>query len=415
MSANPGIAARSGTDNRASFLARMCRKALRHRLRGLQHGKLRVRDPLGNWSVGEDGELDAELDVFDLHFYADAVLEGSLGVAGSWSEGIWNTPDLTTLLRLMVRNMDKIDAMEGGAATVMNLVARFRHWGNRNSRNGSARNIHEHYDLGNDLFATFLDDSMTYSSGIYLTEESSLADAQFEKLDRICRKLALKPEHHVVEIGTGWGSFAIHAAKHYGCKVTTTTISEEQLKLAQQRVLDAGLQDLIELKLTDYRDLEGQYDRLVSIEMIEAVGHQYLPVYFEQCAALLKPEGSMVIQAINMPDQRYDQYLKSTDFIQAVVFPGSCCAALTAIMDAMKSHTDLKLVHLEDIGRDYARTLADWRHRFRAAINDVYDLGYSQAFARMWVYYLSYCEAGFAERYTSTTQLMFEKPRCGVA
>jgi cyclopropane-fatty-acyl-phospholipid synthase len=412
MSAQVSVADGRESRGRHSMLQRWARAAVRKQLDGMTHGQLTITDPLGQWSVGQPGELDAKLTVHDCRFYADVLLEGGLGAADAWIGGVWDTDDLTGALRLMVRNMDRIDALEGGFASLANGVARVRHWMNRNSPDGSSRNIHAHYDIGNDLFALFLDESMTYSSGIYPSEASTLAQAQYEKLDRICRKLALTAADHVVEIGTGWGSFAIHAASNYGCKVTTTTISAEQHALAVERVRKSGLDDRIEVLLCDYRELQGQFDKLVSIEMVEAVGDAFLPEYFGACSRLLKPSGSMVIQAINMPDQRYQRYLKTADFIQTTVFPGSCCPAITAMLGAVREASDLRLAHLEDIGLHYATTLRQWRERFDARESEVDALGYSPEFKRMWRYYLSYCEAGFAERYTATVQMLLEKPAC---
>lgn len=400
---------------RPHWFARWCRTRIIKQLAQLEHGCLSVTDPQGSWSVGRSGPFDAHIEVTNPAFYIDVALEGSLGAARSWMDEHWRAADLTQVLRLLVRNIDTVDAMEGGLASLANVVARTRHWLKRNSRSGSARNIHAHYDLGNELFALFLDDSMTYSSGIFSTPDASLEAAQFEKLDRICRKLELEADDHVVEIGTGWGSFAVHAARHYGCHVTTTTISHEQHALAVERIELAGLSHLIDVKLTDYRDLDGQYDKLVSIEMIEAVGHQFLPTYFSKCSDLLKPQGAMVIQAITMPDQRYAQYLRSSDFIRAMIFPGSCCPALTAVLDAVKSSTDMRLGHQEDIGPHYAKTLRLWRERFDAVLAEVRLLGYSEEFIRLWRFYLSYCEAGMEECYTGTSQLLLQKPLARLA
>jgi cyclopropane-fatty-acyl-phospholipid synthase len=399
----------SGTGWR-HWLAKRCRDLLRSRLSDLAGGELHVTDPWGNWSVGAPGEVDARLIVHDPGFYIDAVTEGSLGVADAWIGRRWDTDDLSTLLRLMVRNIETVDSMEGGTAVVANALARIHHWVRRNSKDGSTRNIRAHYDIGNDLFAHFLDSSMTYSSAIFTQKDWTLEQAQTEKLDRICRKLRICANDHVLEIGTGWGSFAIHAARHYGCKVTTTTISKEQRDLAIERIRTAGLDGRIEVQLSDYRDLDGQFDKLVSIEMIEAVGHQFLPEFFNVCAARLKHDGAMLLQAITMPDQRYAQYLKSADFIQTTVFPGSCCPALTAVLDAVREASDFRVGHLEDIGLHYARTLREWRRRFDAKAEEIEALGYRDAFRRMWQYYLCYCEAGFEERYTGTVQLLLDKP-----
>jgi cyclopropane-fatty-acyl-phospholipid synthase len=408
MSADLAVAS-NPLRRRGTGTARLARQAMRAKLKGLEHGRLTVSDPWGQWTVGA-GEQNVEIAVIDPAFYLDVALEGSLGAARAWMDRRWHTEDLTAVLRLLLRNIDLVDSMEGGVASLTGLIARGRHWLRRNSLAGSQRNIRTHYDLGNEFFALFLDESMTYSAGIFEREDTTLEEAQFAKLDLICRKLGLTAEDHVLEIGTGWGSFAIHAARHYGCRVTSTTISHEQHALALARVKAAGLNDRVTVLLTDYRDLDGCYDKLVSIEMVEAVGHAFLPMYFATCARLLRPDGVMLLQGITMPDQRYDQYLKSSDFIQEYIFPGSCCPALTAILNAVAGHTDLKVSHLEDIGLHYARTLREWRTRLDQHEAQVQALGYPERFVRMWRYYLAYCEAGFAERYTGTVQLLLEKP-----
>ncbi len=391
------------------------RNQLKKRLQGLESGRVVVRDPWGEWSVGDDRGPTADLLVADPGFYRSLVLGGEIGAARAFMDGHWQSSDLTALLQILLRNTSLLDKMEGSFAAVSGAVARLRHLLNKNTRGGSRKNIHAHYDLGNDFFALFLDPTRTYSSGIFEQPEATLEQASIAKLDRICRKLFLGPGDRVVEIGTGWGSFAIHAASRYGCHVTTTTISEEQFSYARQRVRELGLEDRVTLLKSDYRDLEGQFDKLVSIEMIEAVGHEYLPQFFAKCAELLHPHGAMLIQAITMPDQRYDQYLKGSDFIRRYIFPGSCVPSLSAMLDATRSNTDLSLAHLEDIGPHYARTLKSWRERFVQNLHAVRELGYPPEFQRMWIYYLHYCEAGFAERYLGTLQLLFQKPRCRMA
>jgi len=408
MSAESPAVARQLPRRRIS-MTRIAREAMRRRLQALTSGRLVVDDPWGCWSVGQ-GTPETSLTVTDPAFYLDVALEGGLGAARAWMDGRWHSEDLTAVLRLLLRNITLVDRMEGGSAALMGFVARIRHAMQRNSRTGSRRNIRAHYDLGNDLFALFLDESMTYSAAVYEEPGATLEQAQRAKLDRICRKLALTSKDHVLEIGTGWGSFAMHAASRYGCRVTTTTISREQHDLAVERVRAAGLEDRVTLLLEDYRNLDGQYDKLVSIEMIEAVGHDFLPRYFEACSRLLRDDGAMLLQGITMPDQRYARYLRASDFIQRYVFPGSCCPALTAVLDAVRSSTDMRVAHLEDIGLHYARTLREWRERFDAREPEVRALGYPDRFLRMWRYYLSYCEAGFAERYTGDVQLLLEKP-----
>jgi cyclopropane-fatty-acyl-phospholipid synthase len=284
------------------------------------------------------------------------------------------------------------------------------HWLNRNSQAGSRRNIEAHYDLGNEMFELFLDPTMMYSCAYYPDSKASLDQAATAKLQRICEKLQLSETDHVVEIGTGWGGFAIYAATHFGCKVTTTTISKQQYEIARQRVIAAGLEDKVTLLMEDYRDLQGAYDKLVSIEMIEAVGPQYLETYFTKCSTLLKPDGIMLIQAITIQDQFYDQAIKSVDFIQRYIFPGGFIPSVTAISNAVKNATDTRLFQMEDIGPHYATTLRDWRKNFFNNIEQIKALGYSDQFIAMWEFYLCYCEGGFLERTLGTSHLVFVKP-----
>ncbi len=388
------------------------RAQIRKRLEGLKSGRIEVTDAWGEWSAGENTELAADLLVAHPGFYRTLALGGELGAARAYMDGHWQSSRLTDLFRILLRNTELVDSMEGSFALVAGAVSRLRHLLNRNTRGGSRKNIHAHYDLGNDFFALFLDPTRTYSCGIFEQPVATLEQASIAKLDRICRKLSLQPDDSVVEIGTGWGSFAIHAASRYGCRVTTTTISEQQFEYAKAQVRALGLEDRVTLLRQDYRDLKGKFDKLVSIEMIEAVGHEYLPQFFGKCSQLLRPDGAMLIQAITMPDQRYAQYLKSSDFIRRYIFPGSCVPSLSAMTDAVRQATDLSLAHLEDIGPHYATTLKCWRERFVQNLDSVRELGYPSEFQRMWLYYLHYCEAGFAERYLGTLQLLLQKPRC---
>jgi len=392
--------------------AYLARTLVRKRLGGLSGGLLSVRDSWGEWHAGDNSSTSVTLLVLDPGVYVSLVTGGSLGVARAFMDGRWECNDLTALLRLFIRNMSVVDGVETGLAKFSNLFARFQHRLRANSRVGSRRNIHEHYDLGNAFFSLFLDETMTYSAGIFENDSSTLHDASVAKLDRICRKLDIGPDDHVMEIGSGWGSFALHAASNYGCRVTTTTISKDQFQFASQRIAQAGLSDRIEILLEDYRSLSGRYDKLVSIEMVEAVGNEFLAGYFKKCSELLKDDGAMLLQAITMPDQRYAQYLRSSDFIRRYIFPGSCVPSIGALIDAMGSDSDLKAVHMEDIGPHYATTLRHWRKRFSECLDDVNELGYPQRFARMWEYYLCYCEAGFAERYLGDVQMLLHKPGC---
>ncbi|KPQ30117.1 MAG: cyclopropane-fatty-acyl-phospholipid synthase [Marinobacter excellens HL-55] len=395
------------------LVSRISRKLVCHQLSQLGHGRLVVREAGFEDHVfgdGNDAHPAAELIIHDHTTWRDLVTGGSVGAAESYVAGDWSTPDLTALLRFFTRNIDTMNTFEDKFSWVSKPALKGLHWLNRNTPEGSRKNISAHYDLGNDLFELFLDPTMMYSSAIYPREDATLEEAAVHKLDTICRKLELKPTDRVVEIGTGWGGFAIHAAKHYGCHVTTTTISKEQLELAKERVKAEGLDDQITLLFDDYRDLEGQFDKLVSIEMIEAVGPQFLDSYLSQISALLKPDGLALIQAINMPEQRYKRALKNVDFIQRFIFPGSFIPSFGAILNSMRRESDLVLTHSEDFGFHYARTLRDWCDRFMANRDTLTKQGYDEAFQRLWHFYFAYCEAGFSERAIGVAHLVMAKP-----
>jgi cyclopropane-fatty-acyl-phospholipid synthase len=390
----------------------MARRAVHSRLAGLTEGRILIREGDRHDAFGEfPTALAATIDVRDPRFYRRVVLGGGLGAAESFMDGDWAADDLTTVLRIFARNRETQSKVDGGWAKLLAPFRRLAHLFNRNSKRGSRKNIHAHYDLGNDLFALFLDETMTYSSGIFPHPRATMREASEEKLDRICRKLELAPDDHVLEIGTGWGSFAIHAAGRYGCRVTTTTISKEQHGLATQRIEAAGLSDRVEVLLTDYRDLTGTYDKLVSIEMIEAVGHEYLDDYFGKIGELIGDEGVAVLQAITMPDRGYEDYLKRVDFIQKYVFPGSCLTSVGSMVASSSRTTTLQPVHLEDLTPHYAETLRRWRERFFRNVEAVKARGYPERFVRLWDYYLRYCEAGFEERHCGVLQIVFAGPR----
>lgn len=398
---------------RLPLLSRMARQLVFKQLSGLGQGTLVVREKGFDDQVFGDGDPrhpQAELTVHKHSTWRDMVTGGGIGAAEAFVAGDWDSPDLTALLRFFSRNLDTMNAFEDRFSWISKPALKALHWLNRNTPEGSRKNISAHYDLGNDLFEQFLDPTMMYSSAIYPSEDATLDEAAVYKLDVICRKLDLQPEDKVVEIGTGWGGFAIHAAKHYGCHVTTTTISKEQLELARERVKAEGLEDRITLLFDDYRDLNGQFDKLVSIEMIEAVGPQFLESYLQQIGALLKPEGLALIQAINIPEQRYARALKNVDFIQRFIFPGSFIPSFGAILNAMRTGSDLVLSQTEDFGFHYARTLNDWCVRFMANRNELEQLGYDQAFQRLWRFYFAYCEAGFSERAIGVAHLLLAKP-----
>jgi cyclopropane-fatty-acyl-phospholipid synthase len=396
-------------------LAGLGRRALLKQLQGLRLGQLRVVDSAGEHVYGRatpEFDVAVTLEVLDPQFWADAAFGGTVGAGESYIHGHWRASNLTDLVRLMVRNREVMNAMEGGFAFATAPLRRVLHWANRNSRDGSRKNIAAHYDLGNELFRLMLDETMAYSCAIYPRAGATLHEAQLAKFDAICGKLDLKPGEHLVEIGTGWGGLAVHAAKHYGVRVTTTTISREQHAWASEWVQREGLADRVTLLLEDYRDLRGTYDKLVSVEMIEAVGHQYLDTYLATCSRLLAPHGAALIQAITLQDQYYEDALKNVDFIQRCVFPGSFIPSVTAIVGAARRATDLKLFHLEDIGPHYATTLRHWRERFFARLPEVRALGYPEEFVRLWEFYLCYCEGGFLERQLGDVHLLFTKPAC---
>ena len=391
----------------------MAERAVRARLASLVHGVVTVVDGTDQRSYGKRTvrcPLAVTLRVHDPRFWSELAFGGSIGAGEAYMLGYWSTDGLTDLVRILLQNREVLDGMETGLARLTAPLQKTLHWLNRNTRSGSQRNIAAHYDLGNDFFRLFLDPTLMYSCAIFDRPGMTLEQAQLARLDRICRKLDLGPEDHLLEIGTGWGAMAIHAARHYGCRVTTTTISRQQHDLARERIAEAGLEDRIDLLLEDYRDLDGSYDKLVSIEMIEAVGHQFYDTYFEQCGRLLADDGLMLLQAITIADQRYDAARRSVDFIQRHVFPGSTIPSVTAMLDSITRSSDLRLAHLEDIGPHYATTLRMWRENFFANLQAVRDLGYPEEFVRMWEFYLCYCEGGFRERDIGAVQMLLARP-----
>lgn len=402
-----------GSKKPVRWIDKICRPLLFSRLRKIEFGQVKIIDHCGEQLFGnteQSSELTVEINVKDQRFYSDIALGGTVAAGEAYMQGYWSCNNLTGLVRIMLRNREVMDQVEGGFSLFKAPILRLMHWLNRNSQAGSRRNIEAHYDLGNEMFELFLDPTMMYSCAYYPDSKASLDQAATAKLQRICEKLQLSETDHVVEIGTGWGGFAIYAATHFGCKVTTTTISKQQYEIARQRVIAAGLEDKVTLLMEDYRDLQGAYDKLVSIEMIEAVGPQYLETYFTKCSTLLKPDGIMLIQAITIQDQFYDQAIKSVDFIQRYIFPGGFIPSVTAISNAVKNATDTRLFQMEDIGPHYATTLRDWRKNFFNNIEQIKALGYSDQFIAMWEFYLCYCEGGFLERTLGTSHLVFVKP-----
>lgn len=396
---------------RAGVLDAYLRQRLLSQLAPLREGQLRVRDALGEALLGDAaGELHVTVTIDDPAFYRKVAAQGSVGAGESYIHGDWQCDDLVALVRLLVRNRDLLDGMERGPARIGGWLLRGWNRLRRNSREGSRRNIAAHYDLGNDFFALFLSTDLMYSSALFASEEDTLEDASRRKLDRICQQLRLAPGDRVVEIGTGWGGFALHAAQHYGCHVTTTTISAEQHALATARVRAAGLEDRITLLMKDYRDLDGQYDKLVSIEMIEAIGAQYLDTYMATLQRLLKPDGLALLQAITIEDHRYEQARRSVDYIKRHVFPGSFIPSINAIMAAKTRASDLQLLAQQDFGHSYALTLRAWRQRFLAQLPAVHAQGFDARFCRLWEFYLAYCEGGFLERSIGVSHLLLARP-----
>jgi len=390
---------------RPASLAGVARALVHRHLGRLHKGRLVLREPGGTQAFGPGGDLSVELTVRDPAFYAELAFGGSVGAGESYMLGHWAADDLTALVRLLLRNREALDGMETGFARLSAPMRALAHWLHRNTRAGSRRNISAHYDLGNELYELFLDESMMYSCALFERPGMTLGEAQEAKLEAICRKLDLRAGDHVLEIGAGWGGFALHAAGRYGCRVTTTTISPSQHALATERVRAAGLAGRVTLLARDYRDLAGTYDKLVSIEMIEAVGHQYFGEFFRCCDRLLAPGGRMLLQAITIADQRYEQARGEVDFIKRYIFPGCCIPSVTALAQAMTAASRLRIEHVEDIGPHYATTLARWRERFLDNALRARALGYPESFIRMWEFYLAYCEGGFAERALGDVQL----------
>lgn len=400
--------------NKTNILDRVARQQVLKKFKALSKGRLVIE---------EDGEIlcfgDAQAEpayhahivVHRANAYRSFMLGGSIGGAESYMAAAWSSPNLTAVVRLMCANIDLLNAVDSSRLGLNRLLEKLYHWSRRNTEENARANIAAHYDLSNQFFSLFLDRSKMYSAARFTQADTTLEEASWAKIDNICQKLELSPTDHLLEIGSGWGAMAIHAAQHYGCKVTTTTISNEQYQYACQAVKRARLETQITVLCQDYRHLADQYDKLVSIEMIEAVGHKYYPDYFRTCSQRLKPNGLMLLQAITIPDQRYQYARSSVDFIQKYIFPGGSLPSDREIAAQLSRHTDMQMVGMEEIGEHYALTLTHWRQRFCAAVDEVKALGFDDTFIRMWEYYLSYCEGGFAERVIGTGQFLLAKPQ----
>ena len=396
----------------ANWLDKRCRSIVFSVLAKIDYGQIELVDNSQRFlfpEFAENKSLLGRINIHDTSVYRDFVKGGSIGAAEAYIAGKWSSPDLTAVIRIFARAQQQTDALEQKKPWLTKLKYALLHRSNRNSQAGSKKNILAHYDLGNELYSRFLDPQMMYSSAIYPQEGATLAEAQQHKLLTICQRLELKASDHLLEIGTGWGGLAIYAAQHYGCKVTTTTISDAQHAYAKQRIEELGLTEQITLLKKDYRDLTGEYDKLVSIEMIEAVGFEYLPSFFQQCNQRLKPGGKLLIQSITIADQRFDYYKHNVDFIQRYIFPGGFLPSVTVLTQNLTQHTELVTESISDIGLDYAKTLAHWREAFLNAWSELTQFGYDEKFKRLWLYYFAYCEGAFLERSTSTVHLLARK------
>jgi cyclopropane-fatty-acyl-phospholipid synthase len=362
-----------------------------------------------------EGEVKATIIIKDPAFYKSLVLYGDIGFGEGFVNGLWDTDSITNVIKWVLLNIDNAPSVSGGktktfALNIFKWFNRLYHNSRSNSISGSQKNISAHYDLNNDFFATFLDPTMTYSSGYFKNQESSLLDSQYAKYERLAQQLNLQPTDHVLEIGSGWGGNAIYMAGTYGCKVTSVTISKEQQKLGMERVVAAGLSDLVEIVIRDYRDIRGTFDKIVSIEMIEAVGHNYYEEYFAKCNEVLKPDGIFAFQVITSPDCRYASLRRGVDWIQKHIFPGSLLPSVAKLNEAINKTSDMTMVDLKDMGLDYARTLNIWCERFNTNTAAVKALGFDDTFIRKWQYYLNYCEAAFAMRNINVMQMVYTRP-----
>lgn len=399
--------------NKLSLKQRIAQRLVVQHLNKLEKGYLTVEFDGQITTFGQSAQeasITAHIQINNPAAFQKFISNANVGAGESYIDGDWDSPDLLSVIRVFCLNMNVLNNMKRNPLSPSCIASKLLLQMTRNSLAGSRRNISAHYDLSNAFFSQFLDPTMMYSSAVFPTRASSLESASINKLRSICEQLQLNENDHLLEIGTGWGGMAIYAAKEYGCKVTTTTISQQQYNYTKERIEKEGLADQITLLLDDYRDLEGQYDKLVSIEMIEAVGREYYQTYFEACSNLLKPEGLMVIQAITMADQRYHQAARSIDFIKRYIFPGGCLPSNEIVAKHVAQDTDMQIISINDITLHYADTLASWRERFKENLHKIKELGFDDAFLRMWDYYFVYCEGGFRERAIGTVHYLLAKP-----
>ncbi len=398
---------------KSPWLHRTARRVVLNSMQAIEHGALHVIEAGQVMRFGDPAATPAVVRVEDSRFYMRLLLGGTVGAGEAYADGDWDTPDLTLLVRLMVANRSALEGLDNAfSRSLKHGMEKLQHWRNANTRKGSQRNIAAHYDLSNNFFRLWLDQRMMYSSAVFAQSDWDLDQASEAKLARLCELLELQPGDHLLEIGTGWGGLAVYAAQHYDVQVTTTTISKQQYAEAKARIAAAGLQDKVELLLKDYRDLTGEYDKVVSVEMVEAVGDQFVDGYFSQVETLLRPGGRFVMQAITIDDQRYLEALKEVDFIKKHIFPGSFIPSVTRLVTAATRTSSMKLVRLDDIGLDYAKTLRCWSENFSAVAEQLLELGFDRRFQRLWQFYFSYCEGGFLERTISDVHMVFaNQPR----
>jgi cyclopropane-fatty-acyl-phospholipid synthase len=393
------------------LLDKLSKKLLHSKLKEIKYGQLTIVDKDESISFGSDKEIKVTLRINNSNFYSRTLFGGSIGNAESYVDRDWDCSNLIDLIRLFVKNRDILQKIDGSLVNLASPIQKLFHGFRHNSIEGSRKNIRSHYDMGNEFFEIFLDPTLMYSSAIFTNTSMSLEEAAIEKVRIICEKLELKPTDHLIEIGTGWGGFAIYAATHYGCQVTTTTISKEQFEYTQKRIKSLGLEGKINLLFEDYRNIVGEFDKLVSIEMIEAVGLNNLDIYFETCSKLIKPDGLMLLQAITIRDQYFEAAKKSVDFIQRHIFPGSGIPSINSIVESCTKKTDMTMINQQDYAEDYAQTLWHWSKRFDLNIQKILDLGYPEFLPRLWHFYFSYCEGGFRERAIGLSQILLSKPR----
>jgi len=404
------LAEKIKTPTKATILTSVFKKGLKKKLNNLIDGHIKVEDGNEKFYFGDvDSDLSVNVEIHSQEFYVMTGSGGALGIAEAYILGYWSADDVVLLMRILLKNRSILVSLNNGVAKLLSPINKLIHRSRQNTLKGSKENILAHYDLSNDFYKLWLDPTMTYSCAYFNNFDMNLEDASIEKLDRICRKLNLSDKDDVLEIGTGWGSFSIHAAKNYGCNITTTTISDAQYEYARSRVVEEGLESKISVINKDYRKIDGQYDKIVSIEMIEAVGHEFIPEYFKKISSLLKPNGLMALQGITYNDQNFDTYKDSVDFIKKYIFPGSCLISVSQIIHVIKDKTDLSMIDMEDITRHYAETLNRWRKKFMDVLPEVREMGYSELFINMWEFYFLYCEAGFLERNIGDVQLVFAK------